>query len=145
MVEEGAAKTGRTPSRSDWRIAREVYVADTTEQAREEALNGPLGESFNRYWMYLIGNGPRGTSAFKIDPEMSDDELTPEYMLNNYWIVGDPDECIRQIKDLYDTVGGFGVLLPQTHDWGRDRAKWDHSMELMSSEVNGPAIADLQP
>ena len=144
VVEEGAAKTGRTPSRSDWRIAREVYVADTTEQARQEALEGPLGEAFDRYWMYLIGNGPRGKGAFKVDPDMPDEALTPEYMLNNYWIVGDPDECTRQIRDLYDTVGGFGVLLPQTHDWGRDSAKWRRSMELMSSEVM-PAIADLQP
>jgi alkanesulfonate monooxygenase SsuD/methylene tetrahydromethanopterin reductase-like flavin-dependent oxidoreductase (luciferase family) len=144
VVEEGAARTGRTPSRSDWRIAREVYVADTTERAREEALNGPFGESFIRYWMYLIGNGPRGTAAFKIDPEMSDEELTPEYMLENFWIVGDPDECTRQIRDLYDEVGGFGVLLPQTHDWGRDRAKWDHSMELMATEIL-PGLKDLQP
>ena len=35
-VEEGAEKAGLSPSRSTWRIAREVYVADTTEQARKE-------------------------------------------------------------------------------------------------------------
>jgi limonene 1,2-monooxygenase len=58
--------------------------------------------------------------------------------------VGDPDECTRQIRDLYDEVGGFGVLLPQTHDWGRDRAKWDHSMELMATEIL-PGLKDLQP
>jgi len=29
----GAAKTGRKPSRQDWRLVREVCVADTDEEA----------------------------------------------------------------------------------------------------------------
>lgn len=144
MVEKGAAKTGKTPSRRDWRIAREMYVAESSQQAREDALSGPLGKFFTDYWMYLIGNGPRGTAAFKIDPEMPDEELTPEYMLENFWIVGDPDECTQKIRDLYDQVGGFGVLLPQTHDWGRDQSKWNRSMELMAKEVL-PGLQDLEP
>ena len=49
-VEEGAEKAGLSPSRSTWRIAREVYVADTTEQARKEALEGTLGRDFRDYW-----------------------------------------------------------------------------------------------
>ena len=143
-VEKGAAKSGKKPSRSDWRIAREVYVAETSQKAKEDAINGPFGKFFMDYWMKLIGNGPRGTAAFKIDPEMPDEALTPEYMFENFWIVGDPDECVEKITKLYDRVGGFGTLLPQTHDWGRDMPKWYRSMELMSKEVM-PAIENLNP
>jgi alkanesulfonate monooxygenase SsuD/methylene tetrahydromethanopterin reductase-like flavin-dependent oxidoreductase (luciferase family) len=32
-VEAGAAKTGRKPNRADWRLVREVFVADTDEEA----------------------------------------------------------------------------------------------------------------
>ena len=32
-VEEGAARTGRTPHRRDWRLVREVFVADTDAEA----------------------------------------------------------------------------------------------------------------
>ena len=32
--EEGARSSGNTPRRSDWRIARDVYVSDTPERAR---------------------------------------------------------------------------------------------------------------
>ena len=39
------------------------------------------------YWLYLIGNGPRGKKAFKVDPSIPDEDLTPEYMLENFWIV----------------------------------------------------------
>ena len=32
-VESGAAKAGRTPDRGEWRMVREVFVADTDEEA----------------------------------------------------------------------------------------------------------------
>ena len=32
-VEEGARRTGRTPNRADWRMVREVFVADTDAEA----------------------------------------------------------------------------------------------------------------
>jgi alkanesulfonate monooxygenase SsuD/methylene tetrahydromethanopterin reductase-like flavin-dependent oxidoreductase (luciferase family) len=32
-VEIGAAKAGRTPDRGEWRMVREVFVADTDEEA----------------------------------------------------------------------------------------------------------------
>ena len=32
-VEAGAARSGRTPKRSDWRMVREVFVADTDAEA----------------------------------------------------------------------------------------------------------------
>jgi len=30
---EGARRSGRTPSRADWRLVREIFVADTDEEA----------------------------------------------------------------------------------------------------------------
>ena len=31
---------------------------------------------------------------------MPDDDLNVEYMLDNIWIVGDPDEVARQVRQL---------------------------------------------
>ncbi len=45
-VETAAQRKGRTPSRSQWRIAREVYVAPTTEEARDQALNHGMGAAW---------------------------------------------------------------------------------------------------
>ena len=53
-VEEGAQKTGKQPSRTDWRIARTIYVADTTEQARREAIEGSMGRDFRDYFFRLL-------------------------------------------------------------------------------------------
>ena len=135
VVQEGAAKAGRTPSRSEWRISREVYVAEDGEKAREDALNGPMAQFFVDYWIPLMGNLPGGLAPVKHDPDVPDEAVTPEYMLEHFWIVGNPDECTERIIKLYDEVGGFGTLLPLCHDWEGDRSKWFHSMELMAKEM----------
>ena len=140
-VEEGARNAGKTADRSKWRIAREVYVADTTEEARRDALEGVLTRDYMQYWMHLMGESGRRT-IFKVDPDMPDSELTPEYFLDNIWIVGSPDDVADQIREIYDDVGGFGVLLAMGHDW-EPRDKWLHSMSLLAKEVM-PKLADLR-
>jgi hypothetical protein len=52
-----------------------------------------------------------------------------------------PQECADRIRQLYETVGGFGMLLAITQD--ADNPEWDQrSLQLLSEEV-GPRIADL--
>ena len=143
-VEAGAARAGREPSRAQWRVSKEVFVAESSEEAKDAALNGALGRDLMQYWVKLIGNGPRGLEPFKHKPDLPDEAITPQHMLENYWIVGDPDECIQQLRQLYEDAGGFGTLLVQTNDWGRDTKKFHHSLELLAKEVM-PALQDLTP
>jgi alkanesulfonate monooxygenase SsuD/methylene tetrahydromethanopterin reductase-like flavin-dependent oxidoreductase (luciferase family) len=141
-VERGAERSGLKPSRADWRVAREVYIAEDSNKAREDAMNGPFGRDFVQYWQKLIGNGPRGLDIYKVDPEMPDEAVTPEYMMENFWIVGDPEECTEKIRKVYEDSGGFGTLLVQTSDWGRDTNKAHRSLELLAKEVL-PGLPDL--
>ena len=139
---KGAKSAGRDVSRNQWRIAREVYVGETTEQAVADVMNGPPARTFDTYFIPLLGQGQRGLDGIKTDPDMPNSALTPQYMLENFWIVGDPDECARQIRDLHDDTGGFGTLLVLCHDWGADRAKGLRSLELLAKETL-PQLADL--
>ena len=139
-VEEGALKSGRTPDRSTWRVAREVYVADTIQQARTDALKGTLGRDWQDYFLRLLPKG-KMLDLTKVDPDMPDSDVTLEYLLDNIWIVGDPDEVAAKLRDMYDYVGGFGVLLTMGHEWD-PRDKWMNSMTLLTQEVM-PQLADL--
>lgn len=78
---------------------------------------------------------------FKQHPEMADDDVNIEYLMDNVWIVGDPDDVARKLRALYETVGGFGHLLALAHDWP-DRPVWDRSMTLLMHEVM-PQLDDL--
>ena len=132
-VEEGAARTGRVADRSTWRIARDVYVADTNARARREALEGPLARDYRDYFLPLLGK-IRGREMLKIDPAMPDADVTLEYLLDNIWIVGDPDTVAARLAKLGDEVGGFGTLLVIAHE-GRPRAAWERSMVLLQEQV----------
>ena len=139
-VEEGASKAGRTADRSMWRIAREVYVAQTTEQARKEVLNGTLGRDFEDYWLKLMP-WSKTLDRMKLDPNMPDSDVTVEYLMDAIMIVGSPDDVAAQLRQLHDDVGGFGVLLAMGHEWV-PKDQWVNSMTLLSEEVM-PKLADL--
>ena len=140
VVEDGARETGQTTSRATWRIAREVYIDDTTEKAREAALTGVLRRDSEEYFHPLLSKFEL-LSLMKTDPDMADSDVTTEYLVDNVWIVGSPDDVVDQIRQLHQDVGGFGVLLAMGHEW-QLRDRWLNSMSLLINEVM-PKLADL--
>ena len=73
---------------------------------------------------------------------MPDSDITLEYLVDNIWIVGSPDDVTAKIRALYDQVGGFGVLLAMGHEWS-PKDRWINSMELLANEVL-PKLSDLE-
>lgn len=139
LVEAGATSAGRVADRRQWRIGRDVFVADTPALARERARQ-VLGRNYVRH-QYPNRRGTSQMAAAKIDPSMPDDAVDVDYMMEHMWIVGDPEECADRIRRLYEIVGGFGVLLAITQD--SENPEWDHrSLHLLIEEV-GPRVADL--
>ena len=139
-VEAGADRAGREPSRAEWRVARNIHVAETTEQARREALEGAIGRDFRDYFLPLLTKTQQ-LPLLKQDPNMADDALTLEYLADSVWIVGDPAECASKLRALHAELGGFGSVLAMAHDWP-DPSVWDRSMTLLATEVM-PRLADL--
>ncbi len=139
-VEEGAKRTGKKPDRSTWRIARDIYIADTTEQARKDVLDGVIARDWRDYFLPLMRK-VRLLPLCKVDPNTPDDEITIEYLLDNIWIVGSVEDVTNKIRKLYDDVGGFGYLLAIGHEW-EPRDKWMHSMELLANKVM-PALSNM--
>ena len=80
-------------------------------------------------------------NLLKTHDDMPDADVTAEYMAENVWIVGSPDEVEARLRKLYADVGGFGVVLVMAHEW-EPRDKWLHSIELLAREVI-PRLADL--
>lgn len=138
-VVEGATSTGRTPNRSDWKIARDIFVGPTPEIARERARI-TMGRNYN------VHQRPSRAGTFQMqivkhDSSVTDDDVDVDYLMEHLWIVGDPQQCADKIRALHETVGGFGSLLCVTTD--SDDPAWDHeSLRLLAEEV-APRIADL--
>ena len=136
---EAANAAGNSANRSDWRIARDVFVGPTPRIARERA-RAVLGRNYDVHQLPSRKNTAQ-MELMKIDPDMKDEDIDVDYLMEHVWIVGDPKECADKVRALYDEVGGFGTLLSITAD--SDDASWDHeSLTLLAEEV-GPRIADL--
>ena len=138
-VEQGAGSSGKTADRREWRIARDVYVGATPKTAREEA-RVVLGRPFEEH-QWINRKDGNALGAVKIDPSMPDEAVDVGYMMDNMWIVGDPEECAEKIRQLYQDVGGFGTLLTITQD-PDDHSLVQNALRRLTEEV-GPLVADL--
>jgi limonene 1,2-monooxygenase len=111
--EEAAAKAGKTPDRSKWRIVTFAHVAETREKARyfTDVATFPI-----------------------IPPGISD----PVEFLTSSGVacIGTPDDCIRHFERLWTgSNGGFGAVLLLSHNW----ADWEstkRSYEMMARYVH---------
>ena len=139
---EASRNAGHTPNRADWRICRDVFVADTTEEAREIAMNGVMARDFVVYFRQVMDK-LGFLKHVKIDPDTPDEDIDLEYMVDNIWMVGSAQEVANKIRKLHDDTGGFGTLLVWSHEW-EPYDKWVHSMTLLAEEVI-PSLSDLTP
>ena len=142
-VEEGAARTGRTPRRGDWRVVREVFVADTDAEARRWSAGDMMGRMMREYLLPLFG-AFQFTPLFKHDPEVPDADVTPEYLVDHGWLVGSVDTVTEKLEQMYADLGGFGTLLVLGFDYADNPGVWKQSMELLTKQVL-PRVQHLRP
>ncbi len=132
-IEEGARGAGRTADRGAWRVAREIFVAETSAEARKQAVSGVMARDFEQYFFRLLPKvGMLG--LLKNDPDMADSDVTVDYLVDNVFIVGSVDEVAQKLNDLKGEVGAFGTLLAMGHEWEPYEA-WHQSMSLLKNEV----------
>ncbi len=132
-VEDAAKLTGKKADRNQWRIARNICVADSSEEAYDLAVNGIMGRDWDEYFMPLLSS-LKQLDILKIDPSLPDSVISKEYMAEHIWIIGNPDQVAQKIRNLYNTVGGFGTLLTMGSEWF-PRKEWLRSHELLITVV----------
>ncbi|MGD9645745.1 MAG: LLM class flavin-dependent oxidoreductase [Pirellulales bacterium] len=130
--EQAALEAGRQPQRSEWKVARSIFLADTTREAQSRARSNSLGTNY-QYIGRLFDKG-LGRRIYKRDPEMSDADCNLDYLMQEQIIAGDVDEVLRRLLELVEETGPFGTLILMSYDWD-DKPSWVHSMELFAREL----------
>lgn len=142
-VEEGAARAGRTAHRSDWRLVREVLVADTDAEAMRLAVDGMMGRMMGDYYIPFLKRA--GILGFvKHHPDVPDSDVTPEYCARHNWVVGSPETVREKLEGVHESVGGFGTLLVYGFDYADEREVWYESLGRLALEI-APRLAHLAP
>jgi alkanesulfonate monooxygenase SsuD/methylene tetrahydromethanopterin reductase-like flavin-dependent oxidoreductase (luciferase family) len=134
VMEEGAASAGRTCDRADWRVIRDVYVADTDAEARAYVKNSLQA----RHW--LESNFPLlrqfdWLQYLKHDPDVPDDAIDIDYLIEHIWLVGSVDTVKERLIETYEDLGGFGTLIVNKYDCADDPDGYRRSLELIATEV----------
>jgi alkanesulfonate monooxygenase SsuD/methylene tetrahydromethanopterin reductase-like flavin-dependent oxidoreductase (luciferase family) len=133
-VEEGAARSGRTPDRKQWRLVREVFLAPSDDEARKRAREGAMGRCWREYLLpFYVGNG--FGAHFKRRPSEPDSVLDVDYLIEHNWFVGSPATVIEKMQRLQHDTGGFGGLLVMVYDYSREQSWWEESLELLVHAV----------
>ena len=85
------------------RVVTYVHLADTREEAFEQARHGAVRDVHN--YFYTI-NTPR---SWLVHPDQNPADLTFEEIVEKRrWIIGTPDDAIEQIEELVEETGGIG-------------------------------------
>ncbi|MBM3944243.1 MAG: LLM class flavin-dependent oxidoreductase [SAR202 cluster bacterium] len=137
---EAARKNGHTPNRTNWRVVRDVFVADTMEEAEDVARNGVFARDFA--YALKITKHQGLVNTLKADPSIPDEDIDVDYMLKNTWLIGTPESVSQKLRKLYKDLGGFGTLIVISHNWEPEK-KWRRSMELLAKQVI-PGLSDLK-
>lgn len=129
LYEQEARARGHSVSRDEWRLSTNIYLADSTEEAIRDIASGAMAEMRQ----YFFNNG--GKPTYEAYPGQPADEITIEQVIaQRRWIIGDPDYCVRRIKELQEETGGFGALLMVAVEW-TSTEKWRRSLELFARYV----------
>lgn len=130
--EQAAVEAGRQPRRSDWKIARSIFLADTTKEAVQRARTNSLGQNFE-YIGRLFDKG-LGRRIYKRDLDMPDRDCNLDFLFTEQIIAGDVDEVLRRLLRMVEETGRFGTLVLMSYDWD-DKKSWLRSMELFAREL----------
>ena len=88
------------------------------------------------------------TNLFMEDPNMDEDDVTIEYVMDRCVLWGTPDKVADDILALRDEVGDFGTLLYAGKDWvDADLGKKsmillaEKTMPMVNSAIGAPVAA----
>ena len=137
FAQEAAALHNQTVDRKNWRVMMAWHIAETREQAREEAVVG-LQRWHNEYNVHVLGR----PGANHVDDKWELlDEITGSGAVGaGAAVVGTPDDLVAAIQHLQKITGGFGVVLGFAHDWANREAtlrSWELVSRYVVPAVNG--------
>ncbi len=125
------AATGGKADRAQWRVLSSWHLAESREQARNEAVDG-LQRWNNEYTYKVLGQPSR--------VHQEDKWALLEQTTANGAVIGTPDDMVAAIRKIIDLTGGFGTILGFAHDWANKEntfRSWDLFARYVIPEING--------
>lgn len=134
FAEESAKKHGNKVDRKDWRIVLSWHIAETRQEARDQAKQGLMVHNN----LYTVGTLAGGEGTIYDTPDDAVDDVA--FSDNSTAVIGTPDDLVAKIRELQGLTGGFGCAIGFVHDWANREntlRSWDMVARYVVPEVNG--------
>ena len=134
FAEESAAKHGNTVDRKNWRIVLSWHIAETRQEARDQAKEGLLRHNN----LYTVGTLAAGDGPIYETPDEAVDNVA--FSDTSTAVIGTPDDLVAKIREMMELTGGFGCVIGFAHDWANrenTRRSWDLVARYVVPEING--------
>jgi len=136
LYRQGCMESGRPANGDNWRIWRSVHVAATDDEARAHVFSPESGYRHFHTHMHTVYSQLGRLSVFKTRPDMRDDEVTVDALIEQCTIYGSPSTVLAKLVSLRENVGPFGTLLISAIDWSGPNAAWEReSLSRIALEV----------
>ena len=132
----GCEQGGQQADGANWRLSRNIFVAPTDEEARRRIMDPRSAyQHYLGYMRTVLGNIGK-LAALKPSPDIPDNELTVNSIIEAKVIYGSPRTVADQILALREQCGPFGTILCTGVDWSGPNAEWEReSLTLLAKEV----------
>ena len=135
-LQKALAENGKQASGADWRVARNLCIAATEEEARARVFDAA---GSNRYYFHYLSTLARRAgqlATLKPSAETPDEAVTLEQIIADCVIWGSPQTVLEKLVAFREQVGPFGHLLMAGLDWSGPNAAWEQeTMRRLAEEV----------
>ena len=117
-------------------VTRDIFIADTDEEAKRRAIASGLGDSWRNYLFpiykkFNLFGGIIEDSGVDIDSSQVDMDFLAEHV----WLCGSPETVQRKIERMVEHVGPFGQLIVNSHDNMDNPEPYFESLQRLAQEV----------
>ncbi len=133
---QGCREAGREPNGADWRVARNIIVGESDQQALDWVMD-PKGSNYYYFdYMWQVLKRADYTAVLKPDPSVPDEDITVEGMVKDMVIYGSSETVAEKILAMRERVGPFGTLIMASMDGsGANREREWETMRRLATEV----------
>ncbi|MBN9430106.1 MAG: LLM class flavin-dependent oxidoreductase [Burkholderiales bacterium] len=142
---EGCEAAGRQPTGEDWRVARNVVIAASDQEARDRVMD-PNGSNYYYFdYLWKVLKSVNYTAVMKPDPKAADDSVTVEQLIDSMVIYGSPNTVAEKLLAFRERTGPFhGLLMAMMDGQGANLERERESMRRLATEVM-PVIRKAVP
>lgn len=133
---EGCNAVGREATGERWRVARNIIIAESDDEARDRVMdpNGSNYYYFNYLWQIL--KSANYTAVLKDNPKQPDDEVTVEQLIDSMVIYGSSKTVLDKLIAFRERTGPFDGLLMASMDGFGANKQWEwETMRRLATEV----------